>query len=517
MKVGVTMIPLVDKHRLWYKSSQGLGKLNSMCRNHAFCSYAIKMQEPLILRDTLLNPEFADNPLVVNPPHIRFYAGVQLTTSDGFNIGTLCCADGQPKPTFGDDGEIDFLKQMAKIVLRELELNKKLLMSQQSATMQINATKFSQEAMGASGLNTVFELAVVTVAENIDVDYINIIEITPNEIDGYHVHSSFGFDEINRSFGKNHSLLSMVNAAALKGDTLIIDDIQDPDVCDFEQPSLMVSAGLRSVLCSVIKKDEKVKYMIACYKKEKYFWSEDEVGFLDSMAKSISGVVERQAYESQIAADNQKSDNLLLNILPKPIFQRLKLSETNIADGIASATILFADIVGFTELSSKVTPKELVGFLNLIFSSFDRIAQRLGCEKVKTIGDCYLCCAGLLSHEDDHAETILNFALEALDELQSDKFKTKHINMRIGINTGPVVAGVIGLDKFVYDIWGDAVNIASRMESHGAPGKIQISKKTYDSLVHQKAVNKFNIVERGLQKIKGKGEMRTYWVEKKQN
>jgi adenylate cyclase len=210
----------------------------------------------------------------------------------------------------------------------------------------------------------------------------------------------------------------------------------------------------------------------------------------------------------KLAQEQEKSEELLLNILPAPIADRLKLHPKSIADSFAEATVLFADIVGFTELSSRLTPQELVECLNKIFSCFDRLAEKHGLEKIKTIGDAYMVVGGLPDPRPDHAIAIAKMALEMQMELQQlNQSMGENFDIRIGINSGPVVAGVIGIKKFIYDLWGDTVNIASRMESHGEPGAIHISEATYRKLEGQ-----FDCQPRGAVPIKGKGEMITYWL-----
>jgi adenylate cyclase len=202
----------------------------------------------------------------------------------------------------------------------------------------------------------------------------------------------------------------------------------------------------------------------------------------------------------------EKSERLLLNILPEMIAEQLKQQQTTIADSFREVTVLFADIVGFTELSTHTSPPELVELLNKIFSIFDKLAEYHGVEKIKTIGDAYMAVAGLPIPRSDHAMAIANMALDmqqAIAQFNEDKNLSFHI--RIGISTGPVVAGVIGLKKFTYDLWGDTVNTASRMESHGIAGCIQVCEDTYEKLKY-----KYLLEKRGVIKVKGKGEMTTY-------
>lgn len=213
-----------------------------------------------------------------------------------------------------------------------------------------------------------------------------------------------------------------------------------------------------------------------------------------------------QQSNEQLSKEQEKSERLLLSILPEPIADKLKNGHSNIADGFAEVTILFADIVGFTNLSQQISPEELVRFLNEIFSAFDQLTERHGLEKIKTIGDAYMVVGGLPIPRDDHAESIAEMALEMQTEIA--KFNRHHqvkINIRIGINTGPAIAGVIGTKKFIYDLWGDAVNTASRMESHGIPGAIQVTQSTYERLR-----NEYKFEHRGIIDVKGKGEMNTY-------
>jgi class 3 adenylate cyclase len=210
--------------------------------------------------------------------------------------------------------------------------------------------------------------------------------------------------------------------------------------------------------------------------------------------------------EARLAEEHERSERLLLNILPAQISARLKGSDKPIADGFADVTVLFADIVGFTELSQELTPESLVEMLNHIFSAFDDLAERHHLEKIKTIGDCYMVAAGLPDLRADHTEAIARMALGMREELERvNRLTGRSLRIRIGIHTGPVVAGVIGKRKFIYDMWGDTVNTASRMESSGVAQEIQITRTVYDRLV-----GKFEMEARGTIKVKGKGEMQTY-------
>ncbi|MEW6776581.1 MAG: adenylate/guanylate cyclase domain-containing protein [Bdellovibrionota bacterium] len=220
---------------------------------------------------------------------------------------------------------------------------------------------------------------------------------------------------------------------------------------------------------------------------------------------------QRQAfYESKLVTlERARSERLLLNILPAPIASRLKKGEETIADGFEEITVLFSDIVGFTSLSQKVKPAEIVHILNRIFSRFDEIAEKHGLEKIKTIGDAYMVVGGVPEPRPDHAEAVAGMALEMVEAI--DAFGDG-LQMRIGIHTGPVVAGVIGKKKYSYDLWGDTVNTASRMESHGIPGRVQISEAT-----RRKLGDRFAVEPRGEIEVKGKGRLTTYLLAGKNN
>jgi adenylate cyclase len=208
----------------------------------------------------------------------------------------------------------------------------------------------------------------------------------------------------------------------------------------------------------------------------------------------------------QLLEEQAKSERLLLNILPRPIAERLKQAEGVIADNFSDVTVLFADIVDFTKLSARVPAADVVAMLNDVFSKFDRLAEKHGLEKIKTIGDAYMVVGGLPTPRPDHAEAVADMALDMRAALAGRTRDTGSLlSVRIGINSGPVVAGVIGTKKFIYDLWGDTVNIASRMESLGASGSIQVTAATYEHLR-----DRYIFERRGTVQVKGRGEMVTY-------
>lgn len=230
-------------------------------------------------------------------------------------------------------------------------------------------------------------------------------------------------------------------------------------------------------------------------------------------SKAYMNLLERNlAYKTmqdclaKLEIEQKKSQELLLNILPEAIAERLKKEQGIIADEFAAVSVMFADIVGFTQLSASISPKELVHLLNDIFSQFDQLAEKHGLEKIKTIGDSYMVVGGLPNPRSDHAEAIAEMALDMQESIREYRDNLGiSLSIRIGIHSGPVVAGIIGKKKFIYDLWGDTVNTASRMESHGLPDNIQISEATYLLIEDQ-----YEFEKRGSINVKGKGEMAAY-------
>ncbi len=294
---------------------------------------------------------------------------------------------------------------------------------------------------------------------------------------------------------------------------LVLLDIMMPHINGYQVlEEIKADASLRHIPVIMISAVDDIDSVVKCI----------ELGAEDYLSKPFNPVLlkarisaslekkrlrdQEQAVLQKLQDEQAKSELLLLNILPKPIAERLKAGERTIADNFADVTVLFADIVGFSQLSSHLSPPELVEFLNHIFSLFDELADKYGLEKIKTIGDAYMVVGGLPMPRPDHAQAIAQMALDMIDA--TTHLRTSHgetVAMRIGISTGPVEAGVIGTKKFSYDLWGDTVNTASRMESHGIPGRIQVTTFTYERLSKD-----FLFEERGIIPVKGKGEMVTY-------
>ena len=218
-----------------------------------------------------------------------------------------------------------------------------------------------------------------------------------------------------------------------------------------------------------------------------------------------------QKEKELLQMEQMKSERLILNILPKPIAERLKKNEKNISSSYEDVTILFSDIVGFTQMSSLLTPSDLVALLNDLFTRFDKRAESLGLEKIKTIGDAYMAAGGVPVPRADHADIVADMALGMLEDLaEFNRDNQISLQMRIGLNSGPVVAGIIGFTKFSYDLWGSTVNVASRMESSSAPDKIQISPSTFKALS-----GRFDLQERDKIEVKGVGKVLTHFLMKR--
>jgi class 3 adenylate cyclase/HAMP domain-containing protein len=245
--------------------------------------------------------------------------------------------------------------------------------------------------------------------------------------------------------------------------------------------------------------------------------SKDEVGQLGQNFNQMAATIQLhnehledlvKQRTKELLAEKQTSERLLLNVLPAPIADRLKSGAEIIVDRFDAVSVLFADIVGFTSLSAHTTPEKLVTMLDELFSAFDKLAEKHGLEKIKTIGDAYMVVAGVPQPIADHAIAITHMALDMQASIAAYAARTDtQLTIRIGIHTGPVVAGVIGKKKFIYDLWGDTVNTASRMESHGVPGRVHVTTAMVELVK-----NVFDVETRGPIEVKGKGMMTTFLV-----
>jgi class 3 adenylate cyclase len=294
---------------------------------------------------------------------------------------------------------------------------------------------------------------------------------------------------------------------------LILLDMMMPDLNGYEVlTELKADARFRHIPVIVISALDEIDSVVRCI----------EAGAEDYLSKPFDPVLLRarigaslektrlreseQAAAAELRAEKERTETLLLNILPKSIIPRMHRGETPIADRFHDVTILFSDIVGFTRMSMRRSAADVVALLNAIFSAVDSLALEHGIEKIKTIGDAYMAVAGLPEPRDDHPQAIARLAL-AMRQVVGEVSKRhgEDLKIRIGIHTGNAVAGVIGMHKFAYDIWGDTVNTASAMESHGIPDEIQVSQTSFVRLAKD-----FVFEPRGVVEIKGKGQMETY-------
>jgi adenylate cyclase len=302
---------------------------------------------------------------------------------------------------------------------------------------------------------------------------------------------------------------------------LILLDLQMPGMDGFqvmEQLKQIETDGYLPVLVITAQPEKKLRALQAGAKDfiSKPFETAEVLARVRNMLEVRLLHREMKTLYDQVIAEQKMSERLLLNVLPHAIAERLKgrpeivadSFTALIADSFADVTVLFADIVGFTKFAEGVSPVVIVDVLNQIFTRFDDIADRRGLEKIKTIGDAYMAAAGLPIAVEDHAIRAAHMALDMLAVMENfNKLGDYHLNIRIGISSGAAVAGVIGKRKFLYDLWGDVVNTASRMESHSEPGRIQLSDAT------RKWLSKpFRLEERGIIDVKGKGEMHTWFL-----
>lgn len=250
---------------------------------------------------------------------------------------------------------------------------------------------------------------------------------------------------------------------------------------------------------------------------DKAFPIADKDGKIYRIVGVAQDITENKKLIENLKEEQEKTEYLLENILPKSIIEELKhaklisINSPAIAQKIDHSTVLFADIVGFTSYSRSLAAEYVVTQLNKLFRLFDELVDEYGVEKIKTIGDCYMLAGGVPDYQEDHAHRVADAALEMVQKLEQFNQEEKaHFQIRIGIHSGPLVAGVIGTKKYIYDIWGDTVNIASRMESCGIPGKIQVSEDTYNLLK-----DRYKMEERGVIEVKGQGLMKTFILEGK--
>lgn len=289
----------------------------------------------------------------------------------------------------------------------------------------------------------------------------------------------------------------LMNQISNIGQQLYVESMRSEEIATLLQMDDIVS----DIESQVYRKDRKIIWI-----SENIRTVRDSSGSVLYYEGTVADITERKKSEVALRQARKKAELLLLNILPQPIAERLKKGQRTIADSFEEVTVMFADLVEFTKYSAQTSPQALVETLNVIFSKFDRLAEKHGLEKIKTIGDAYMVVAGLPTPRKNHAEAIAEMALDMRKEIAKyNNENGESFKLRIGINSGPVVAGVIGIKKISYDLWGDTVNTASRMESQGQPGQIQVTVATYERLRDH-----YLFEERFPMQVKGKGEMTTY-------
>eukprot|EP01116_Phalansterium_solitarium_P000257 TRINITY_DN1015_c0_g1_i2.p1 TRINITY_DN1015_c0_g1~~TRINITY_DN1015_c0_g1_i2.p1 ORF type:complete len:805 (-),score=229.21 TRINITY_DN1015_c0_g1_i2:804-3218(-) len=487
------LLSVIEEHRAWFKSIVCWSDRTELDHDESFCSPDLfKGDEVLVVPDTREDPRFSSSPLVLGRRSIRYYAGTPLRCADGFMLGTLCIIDN--KPRHFTDEQLSCLQDIACLIIQELE--QRLM---------------AQLMLGISTVGGMFQDSTLDPFVAVD----NALQV---------VFTTLGLKSLELIVAENGAQPSKLALLLGPGDLpmkraspeqmTIVAGSQSPvffsrtdEVVCFGgegPPSAGGSLMVRSPMVGLplLVTDVELYGVAFLYNPIERPYTASDVDFMKSIVWSIASFLQRKKAE-------QASEDILVNILPGPIVQQLKMSRKSVAHRIPDATILFADFVGFTTLASRMKPDDVVATLFRIFSIFDQLTEHRKVEKVKTIGDGYMACANIAFPNNSHAESCVELALDMMSIAAklSARPGNELTQFRIGINSGPVVAGVLNLQRLAFDVFGDTVNIASRMESTSEPGCVRVSPATWMQLDHTRYVWEQQDVH-----VKGKGMMPTYLI-----
>ncbi|MBM3882929.1 MAG: PAS domain S-box protein [Verrucomicrobia bacterium] len=481
-QVPIAYVALVDVNRQWFKSCYGLDA-SETSREVSFCGHAILEKEMMIIPDARLDDRFYDNPLVTGPPQIRFYAGHVLRGPRAQKVGTLCLVDSQPR-TFSE-ADRQTLRDLAALAERELnqaevsELQKQLLTTTTLQRAILNGANYSIVSTDPTGLILTFNRAA-------------------ERLLGY---------QASELVGQTTPALLHDPAEVARRAEALTRELGRPIAPGFEVfVAKARDGGADENQWTYLRKDGS-RVPVALSVTALF----DADGAITGFLGIACDITERKQAEEAVRAAQAAQERLLLNILPQPVADRLKAGPSLISDCLPEATILFAELHDFARLTDHLPAADVVKLLNEIVSRFDRLVLEHGLEKIKTIANAYMVAGGVPVPRPDHAAAVADLALAMQQDIvQMVAPGGVSFRLRIGLDTGPVVAGVIGTTKFTYDLWGDTVNTAWEMATLGVPGNIQVSEATESRLR-----GRYSFETRGEYYLKGKGTIRISFLKGK--